>query len=110
MSSTITSASTLADCEASYLDNAGYAENNSVAQAAAFVTACRALLLKMPAKSAHGKGGSVEFNLEMIQRQLTEARAWLAAVGSPDVVHPSFGNFRDYPPGSAFDSPGPFNY
>jgi hypothetical protein len=64
------------------------------------------LLLKIPAKSTHGKGGSVEFNTEMIQRQLTEARSWLATHGTPDVVHPGFGNFRDYPPGSSWPGPG----
>jgi hypothetical protein len=104
--SSVTSATTYPQAVALYLANAGYAEDNSVTAAKAFVTACRAIILMRPTKSAHGKGGSTEFDLTMIQRQLEEARAWIASHGSPDVIHADFGNFRDYPPGSSFPRPG----
>ena len=103
MSSPLSSASTYAQIKAAYLDNASYAENKSTAEAATFITACRMLMLN-PSRTGHGKA-SMEFNLEMIQKQLQEARAWLIAVGSPSVVHPGFGNFRDYPPGSSWPDP-----
>lgn len=47
----LTSASTLAQVEASYDDNASYAEDASVAKAKAFVTACRILLRRLPAEA-----------------------------------------------------------
>ncbi|MDE2100771.1 MAG: hypothetical protein KGL39_26230 [Patescibacteria group bacterium] len=104
--SSVTGTTTLPQLKQLYLANAGYAEDNSVAAARAFVSACRGLIVMLPAKSAHGKGGSVEFDPAMVQKQLEEARAWIAANSAPGVIHPSFGNFRDYPPGSAFPYPG----
>ena len=48
--STLTSASTLAQVQAAYADNASYVEDNSVAKCRAFITACTILLLKLPAE------------------------------------------------------------
>ena len=106
--STLTSTSTLADVKAAYFDNASYQEDNDPAKARAFVTACRFLLLMLPSKSMHGRGGSVELDVSQVAQQQALARSWLASHPSvsPDVIHSSFGNFRDYPPGSGF--PGPF--
>ena len=49
--SALTSASTLTDVQNAYVDNASYAEDASIAKAKAFVTACRILLLKLPAEA-----------------------------------------------------------
>lgn len=100
--STITSASTLADVQAAYVDNASYAEDGDVAKAKAFLTASRVLLLKMPAE-AGSREGNMRLNPELIQKEMGEARTWLAANDTPvtasvaggSVTRASFRNFRD---------------
>src|SRR5687767_9470326 len=99
--STITSSSTIAQVQASYVDNASYAEDGSAAKAKTFLTACRVLLLKLRAQ-AGTREGTMRLNPELIQREMGEAREWLAANGEPvadntdggRVTRASFREFR----------------
>ena len=54
--STLSSSSTRADVEAAYADDASYAEDASVPNARAFVTACRLLILKYSREHEHAAG------------------------------------------------------
>ena len=78
--STLSSLSTLAEIKAAYADNAGYREDDSPTKAAAFVTACRILLLRIPAMVTHGGKGmeSTEFRSEVLQAELREAQRWVS--------------------------------
>lgn len=87
---------------AAYANNAGYEENESLSQAKAFATACRLLLSPRFSvkRSAHGgsNGEEVELDLTVIQKQLDDARAYVAtnaaAESGTGVVHPDFTDFR----------------
>ena len=96
--STLDSSSTLAEIKASYADNASYREDDSAAKAAAFVTACRLLLLKIPAAIAQGDD-KTEFDPAVLQNELQAAQQWHAqkqlTVNGCGIVHPSFEYFRD---------------
>lgn len=101
--STLTSASTLAQAKASYLDNASYAEDSSVAKCKAFITACRFLLLMMPKRASHGgrTGEEIEIAPDVIQAEKEAAEAWLAGQPADDgtgggagVVHCDLSDFR----------------
>lgn len=72
----ITSSSTLTQIEAQYLDNASYAEDDSVAAGKLFIEACRAILLKK-AKTSSGESFSMAFDLAAIRAELESARDWL---------------------------------
>jgi hypothetical protein len=76
--STLTSQSSLADVQAAYMDNASYEENGSAAQAAAFITACRFLMLMLP-KSGGQREVSMQMNPEMIQQEMADAKVWIAS-------------------------------
>ena len=93
--SSLTSASTLAAVEASYDDNASYAEDASVTKAKAFVTACRILLRRLPAE-AGTRESHVRLSPELIRKEMTEAQAWLQAndAGGPRVTRVNFKNCR----------------
>lgn len=99
--STLTSASTNAEVEAAYDDNASYAEDNSSVKCQAFITACRFLLRRMFSRSATGGRANqeLEFDVNLIQKQLEDAERWAAAYsagsGGGNVVVTSFENFRD---------------
>jgi hypothetical protein len=82
--STLSSASTLAEIQAAYADNASYAEDASPAKARAFVTACRLLLVKLPKRASHGAGRAeeIELDLALIRGELADARKWLACYAS----------------------------
>jgi hypothetical protein len=101
MASTLTSASSNAEIEAAYVDNASYQEDADPVKARAFVTACRIILLIRPQRTARGNAVSLEYNLELIKEQLQEAQRWLAAnpaalgAGNPAIRHPDFTCFRD---------------
>lgn len=74
---TLDSSSTLAEIEAAYLDNVSYEEDNSTSKAAAFITACKMLLLKRPSQMS--AGGSVTFGSQAdIQKELDNAKRWLS--------------------------------
>lgn len=99
--STLTSSSSLSDIQASYDNNASYFEDNSVAKARAFCTACRFLLRRMArrASTGGGTGESVEMDPSLIQGELQSAQDWLVANDSsrsgPRFIHNSFEGFRD---------------
>ena len=75
--SSIDSTSTIAHIEAAYMDNLSYEEDGSVAKCKAFVTACRAWLVKHPRSQAHA-GEELQLNVEAVSEALKEARAWLS--------------------------------
>ena len=100
--SSLNSASTLQEVLDSYAENASYEEDNSPAKAAAFVTACRLLLLLLPKRAVKGgrtSGEEVELDITVVQTQLQEARRWLSVNGlSADATRPvvyGFQHFRD---------------
>ena len=71
------STSTLTQIKAAYADNAAYEETGSVPMAKAFVTACRLLLLNLPA--AVGQGGeNLTLNVAAISQEMAAAKAWLS--------------------------------
>lgn len=73
--------STLPDARAAYLANADYAEVGSAVKARAFIVACRALLILQPMRSM-ATSHQVEFNPSLIERELKEAKTWLALNGT----------------------------
>lgn len=96
--STLSATSSLDDIKAAYLDNASYAEDDSVPKAKAFVTACRFLVLLTPTRSA-ASGSSVDLDVGLIKQEMDAASAWLEAKGEGvrrgrSVRHFSMENFR----------------
>lgn len=100
MTSTLSSASTDAEVEDAYADNASYAEDGSVAKARAFITACRLLLLRRPSQASKGGpgGAALEFDPTLYERQITQAEQYIAvnntAAGS-GVRYTDFADFRE---------------
>ena len=92
--STLTSASTLTQIKAAYMDNASYSEDNSLTKGKAFVTACRFLLLKLPTRASHA-GEEIQLDPRMIQDEMKIALRWIGsnATESP-VKFNSFENLR----------------
>ncbi len=101
MASTLNSSSTREQVLASYADNASYAEDDSIAKARAFITACRLLLSpKFSAKRAKGSNSlEVEHDLAVYRNEKTDAEKFVAArstsTATASVSHLSFGSFRD---------------
>jgi molybdopterin biosynthesis enzyme MoaB len=98
--SSLTSTSTYAEVKAAYYDNASYEEDVSVTKAAAFITACRFLLQQDPKKAGWRDSATTEWDPEVLERQMAEARDWKAAqatvtTGGPGVTYADFTNFRD---------------
>lgn len=95
---TITSASTVEDQRAAYLDNLSYQTDGSVAKARAFVEACLALLMTLPKSVGTGETNA-DLNPELIQKQLEYAQRWVATNNTTSnggsVRHLSFRNLRD---------------
>jgi len=88
--STLNSSSTDEQVRNAYDDNASYAENDSVSECKAFITACR-ILLRREFKSTSGAGISVLTNMDAIAQELREARVWLNEHGAEegfDVLYP----------------------
>lgn len=94
--STLSSSSTLAEIKDAYLDNGSYEEDDSTTKAAAFITACRLLLIKLP-KKAVKSAAEVELEPGLIKAELTSARRWLATKGAVGggVTHVDMRGFRD---------------
>jgi hypothetical protein len=102
------SSSTPAEIEAAYLDNSNYDSPPNLTAAYAFVQACRAILLRRPARASRAAGGggsqSAEWDLEHIKTELDRAQQWLAfcpaaqaAAGTnSDTTFPDFSFSRDY--------------
>jgi len=82
--SSLTSASSLTEIKAAYLDNASYQEDADLAKARAFITACRMLLLKLPQHASQGDGVEVTLDVRMLQNEMNAAKRWIAnsAAGS----------------------------
>jgi hypothetical protein len=74
--STLTSASTDTEVESAYDDNASYAEDNSLAKARAFVTACRLLIRRVPGQLGTS-GHARTFDMELLQNEMTTAQEWI---------------------------------
>ena len=93
--SSLTSSSTLDEIKASYVDNASYAEDESTTKAAAFITACRILTLKIPVLARQGDN-TIQMSLAEIRQERTAAERWLAAnrTDSARVVVSDFRHFR----------------
>ena len=79
--SAISSASTLAQVEAAYDDNASYAEDLSVTKCSAFMTAARVLLRRIYSEQSD-QGSSLKRNPADIRAELDRATEWYAANGS----------------------------
>lgn len=82
---TIDSNSTVEEIEAVYLDNLSYQTDSSATKAAAFIEACRALILRRPSRSSVGgsRGGfETDFDIAEIRRELAAAQRWLVANGT----------------------------
>lgn len=94
----VSSSSTLAQVQASYQDNASYAEDNSVTKAKRFVTACRILIQRQPSNVVKGSN-QVSLNLQLLHEELKAAQKWLEARdvdsnAGPLVTRPDFRRFR----------------
>lgn len=74
----VTSSSTVAEIEAAYIDNGSYVEDASVAKCRAFITAARALMIRLPSTATKG-ANTLSFNLENIKEELKAAQSWLEA-------------------------------
>ena len=95
---TLNSSSTLDQVIDAYSDNASYAEDNSVAKAKAFVTACNILILKLPAEQTNGES-TTKISTAELRRLKDEAQKWLSKKGSGTgysvkYKHPDFTDFR----------------
>ncbi len=92
-------ATSLATAQDAYLDNADYDSDGSVAKAKLFRTACRQLLVLLPADQSRRAGNNtqqVSFDPAMLRQSLQEVEAWLALndTSTPAVVHPDFSYAR----------------
>jgi len=95
---TLSSTSTLAEVQAAYDDNASYAEDASAGKAAAFITACRILLRRMPKRAVDGKSGQeIENEMLLLRKEMDAAQQWLARQSSTGGT----GQTRHF--GSAYD-------
>jgi hypothetical protein len=100
--STLSSAATDLQVFAAYDDNASYEEDQSVEKAAAFVTACRMLLRRVPKRQSKGGRGGQEMEIDprVLAEELREAQDWLrrndsSRSTSGQVAEMDFRNFRD---------------
>ena len=67
---------TLAEIRSAYLTNASYEEDASVAEARAFVTACRRLLVVLPSHSGNAAGDGRDMSITEISRAMKDAARW----------------------------------
>jgi hypothetical protein len=85
------------DAYAAYISNADYDTEADATKAAAFISACRKLMLLMPKRARHGSGEELEVDPATLRDELRGAQAWLAryrrAVKGPRLS--DFSNFRD---------------
>lgn len=97
--SALSSASTAAEVRAAYMDNASYEEDGSATKAAAFITACRLLLLMMP-KLINQGSAQLATSPDQIRAEMTRAQAWYAtnaetsAGGNGSVRYADLRDFR----------------
>lgn len=104
--------STFAQVQQVYFANAGYMEDGSTAEAAAFITACRFLLLMIPNSSEKRSGGRVEFDMTIIRDEMRAAQRWLANANASEegagIIFPGFDGLRGFPDGMPQNGPGVF--
>jgi hypothetical protein len=94
----VDSTSSLTEVQAQYDDNASYFEDNSIAKAKLFVTACRILLRRTASQMVKGSN-QVNLNVPLIEKQLKDAEEWLLARDTafrpgPSVTRSDFRRFR----------------
>lgn len=94
---TLSSASTDQQIWDAYDDNASYAEDASASKARTFITACRILLRRRPT-SISVDGQVVAFSAASIEKELENARQWLAtnntSANGGSIRYIDFGNIR----------------
>lgn len=76
----LSSASTLAEVEASFDDNASYREDESTTKAAKFITACT-ILLRRKAKKSSDEAGSIERSTAELKQLIADAREFIEERG-----------------------------
>jgi hypothetical protein len=92
----LSSISTDAEVKAAYDDNAGYAEDDSVAMARTFVTACRILLRRLPKMAKLGGRHEVQIDPRVLQQELADARQFVSENATDGSVRAfSVENYRD---------------
>ncbi|MBX3435539.1 MAG: hypothetical protein KF847_19655 [Pirellulales bacterium] len=72
----ITASSTLEEIEGQYLDNVDWLESGSLAKAAAFAAAVRALMIKKPTAQQLATL-SIRFDVRLLKEQLDEASEYV---------------------------------
>lgn len=95
--STLTSSSTDSEVEAAYDNAASWYEDQSVAKARAFVTACRILIRRCATAMYHGQK-RVEFDIPLLRSELEQAAAFVEANGGgtgPRVTRADFSPGRE---------------
>jgi hypothetical protein len=94
--SSLSSSSTDQQVWDAYDDNASYEEDASVTKAKAFITACRILLRRRPARIS-AEGVSTDF--VSVENAMNDAREWVALNNTTSnggsVRHLDFRNLRD---------------
>lgn len=89
---TLTSSSTYTEVEESYKDNASYFEDQSVAKARAYITACRFLIMLTPSLSRIGSA-EIQKRTDLYRDEIKIAMQWLSA---NDTTRPNLGGVRDF--------------
>ena len=95
---TLDSTSTDAEITAAYMDNCGYREDDSATMAAAFVTACTAMMVRGISRFQHGEEG-MHFSLEDLRALIKDAQAFVrekggVSAGGAGALHANLQNFR----------------
>ena len=87
----------LAAVKAAYDDNASYEEDASTSKAAAFITAARILLRRLPQRTNAGGGTELELDLGLIRAELKAAQQWYQARAGTGggVKHADLRNYRN---------------
>ena len=95
--SSLSSSSTLAQIKAAYADNASYEEDGSVSKARAFVTACRLLILRLPALAEQVGHSKIENDVAQFRKELEAAQGYIATTSENQgqVIHADLGGYRD---------------
>jgi len=89
---TLSSASTLAEVQAAYEDNASYDLNNSTTECRAFIQAARILIHRTLDQHSHGSESMSE-SVARLQNALDKAIGWLST-HDDDYVSRSSGSVR----------------
>lgn len=96
--STLDGNSTYEQVRQSYDENASYIEDDSIAKARAFITACKILIRRTPNNMQKGSN-TLGYNVQVLKQELDDAIAWLQqrdpdARPGPSVTRADFRNFR----------------